>query len=612
MKKRNYGKILACVMALSINSTSVTNLSAEDTVDETTDITTETGQNDITDLNFTSEVESHEIEASTENTEMYTAEEDGTPVNTDEDTVSSDMSITPTTEYNEDKSMATLTLECADTDKNLNLTEDCLSFYEDVFVNGLLTKVDSEKNQIKYETSENGVWSFDVDITDDEGNVLSTQTLRFKVLEIEKTSIDEVSTQDTEGSSNEVATQATTSTVTASHDSKSIGISYTSNGSYSWTIPSSIDLNNQNTLTVSATKINEEANASLKIKVNSANDFKLVTSNGQSGTYTISKDGNPICNNSIVLETTEKGTTTTDLKFNADPANFMIADKYNDTLTFTAQNGYASGTILEVDGYKFIVMSQTDNDKYLVVDGQSIGNIQFQPNQDSEGNYYNIGKYDGNDLPNKRYDGQNSNVYEDSYIDKYLEETWFKSLPEDLQKAIVPTEIKQAAYSINASNPKWRWFNADDTHPSSAWYYNEGTTENPNWVIWNKANIPDDETGIYPLSGMVKKDKGYNGQSYNTITRHVFLPSVEEVANLVDLNNANKIYSFLKGTNNSLNHMWLRDTNAGSPRFAVNLDYYARSLYYDDVSYTWIGVRPAFVLDLSSLGATVSGNVSYK
>lgn len=612
MKRRNCGKILACVMALSINSTAVTNLSAEDTADEITDIASETEQTEISDLNFTSEMDNQETDTThADNTEVY-SDDNGSAVTLNEEVNLTDLSITPTTEYSEDKSKATLTLECADTDKNLNLTEDCQSFYEDVFASGLLTEVESEKNQIKYETSENGVWSFDVDVKDDEGNVLSTETLRFKVLEIEKSAADDVAVQTDESNTNAVATQTTTSLVTASHDSKSIGISYTSNGSYSWTIPSSIDLNNQNTLTVSATKINEEANASLKIKVNSANDFKLVTSSGQSGSYTITKDGNPITNNSIVLETTEKGTATTDLTFNADPGNFMIADKYNDTLTFTAQNGYASGTVLEVDGYKFIVMSQIDNDKYLVIDGQSIRNIQFQPNQDSEGNYYNIGKYDENDLPNTRYDGQNSNTYEDSYIDKYLEETWYKSLPEDLQNAIVPTDIKQAAYTYTASNPKWRWFSADDTHPSSTLYYNEGTTENPNWVVWSKANIPDDETGVYPLSGAVKKETGYNWQSYNTITRHVFLPSIEEVANLVDLNNANKTYSFLKGTNNSLNHMWLRDSNAGSPRYAVYLRYGTRSLDSNYVSIVWVGVRPAFVLDLSRLGATVTGCVNYK
>lgn len=45
-------------------------------------------------------------------------------------------------------------------------------------------------------------------------------------------------------------------------------------------IPSEINLNKQDTLTVSATKINEEANASLKISVSSENGFNMKSSTG--------------------------------------------------------------------------------------------------------------------------------------------------------------------------------------------------------------------------------------------------------------------------------------------------------------------------------------------
>lgn len=509
------------------------------------------------------------------------------------------------TTYSADNTSATLHMEYTDSDKTLELTEDSSEFYKDVFDKKLLVQNESSKNILDFTANSNGVYCFDVNIKDDKGTVIDTQQVRFKILDIAELENEEV--QEDENAVAPASVQ-TNSTVQASHDSKSLGVSYTSNGSYTWTIPSEINLNKQDTLTVSATKINEEANASLKISVKSENGFNMKSSSGRMGAYKITKDGNQIVNNSIVLETTSAGTTTADLKFTANPANFMTSGTYNDTLTFKAQNGYATGTVLEIEGMKFIVMAQTDDDKYMLIDGESLGNIQYQPNVASDGNY-KVGTYE---TPNeKRSDGQYSNTYEGSYIDNYLENTWYKQLPEKLQKAIQATDIKQAAYNNTSSNPKWRWFDPNGGS-NGDWYYNEGTTENPKWVRYDKATYPDDEQGAYPLNCWKYSEKGYNNTTYNTISRHVFLPSVEEVSNLVDLNNANKVYNFLKGTNNSLSHMWFRDSNSSSPRDAMNLNYGNRSVSYNYVTIPWIGVRPAFTVDLSTVSASVVDSVNYK
>lgn len=509
------------------------------------------------------------------------------------------------TTYSSDNTSATLHMEYTDSGKTLELTEDSSEFYKDVFDKKLLVQNDSSKNVLDFTANSNGVYCFDVNIKDDKGTVIDTQQVRFKILDIAEAENEEV--QQDENAVAPASVQ-TNSTVQASHDSKSLGVSYTSNGSYTWTIPSEIDLNKQDTLTVSATKINEEANASLKISVKSENGFNMKSSSGRMGAYKITKDGNQIVNNSIVLETTSSGTATADLKFTANPANFMTSGTYNDTLTFKAQNGYATGTVLEIEGMKFIVMAQTDDDTYMLIDGESLGNMQYQPNVDSNGNY-KVGTYEE---PNeKRPDGQYSNTYEGSYIDNYLENTWYKQLPEKLQKAIQATDIKQAAYNNTSSNPKWRWFDPNGGSKGD-WYYNEGTTENPKWVIWYKANIPDDAQGAYPLNCWKYSEKGYNNTTYNTISRHVFLPSVEEVSNLVDLNNANKVYNFLKGTNNSVNHMWFRDSDSSSPRNALYLDYSVRSMHDYIVTDPWIGVRPAFTVDLSTVSVSVVDSVNYK
>ena len=576
----------------------------------------------VNDLKFTSNIKMNtEMEteedgsAATDNTVQESEPASNENVSSSQNTV--DSSALETTEqqtsgelksettYSSDNTSATLHMEYTDSGKTLELTEDSAEFYKDVFDKKLLVQNDSTKNVLDFTANSNGVYCFDVNVKDDKGTVIDTQQVRFKILDIVDAENEEV--QEDENAVAPASVQ-TNSTVQASHDSKSLGVSYTSNGSYTWTIPSEIDLNKQDTLTVSATKINEEANASLKISVKSENGFNMKSSSGRMGAYKITKDGNQIVNNSIVLETTSTGTTTADLKFTANPANFMTSGTYNDTLTFKAQNGYATGTVLEIEGMKFIVMAQTDDDTYMLIDGESLGNMQYQPNVDSDGNY-KVGTYETPD--EKRPDGQYSNTYEGSYIDNYLENTWYKQLPEKLQKAIQATDIKQAAYNNTSSNPKWRWFDPNGGS-NGDWYYNEGTTENPKWVIWHKANIPDDAQGAYPLNCWKYSEKGYNNTTYNTISRHVFLPSVEEVSNLVDLNNANKVYNFLKGTNKSVNHMWFRDSNSSSPRYAMYLNCDIRSLSHDNVTISWIGVRPAFTVDLSTVSASVVDSVNYK
>lgn len=269
---------------------------------------------------------------------------------------------------------------------------------------------------------------------------------------------------------------------------------------------------------------------------------------------------------------------------------------------------YSTGTVLNIEGNDYIVIGQTEDGNYRLISGTNIGNMQYQPNVDANGNY-KVGTYE---IPDeKRPDGQNSNTYEGSYIDNYLENTWYKQLPDKLQKAIQATDIKQASYRNIASNPKWKWFDPNGGSNNN-WYYNEGTTENPKWVRYDKANYPEDEQGAYPLNCWKQSEKSYNNTTYNTISRHVFLPSVEEVSNLVDLNNANKVYNFLKGTNNSVNHMWFRDCNSSSPRYAVDLNYGIRSMDSGSVTDTWRGVRPSFVIDLSKIDYTVIGTVNYK
>lgn len=570
--------MLPCVLSATLASTIVTPVNAQQ--NET--------YNPVRDLQFTSEL-------NTDESHISTASEESVELKSD-------------VKYNEDKSSATMTITAPE-GYMLSLSDDWKASYKTFLDDGTIILQNENTNRINVTTNYKNIYRLEVNVKDKD-NTLTTQSIDFQALDIVSAQSDEQQeeTNVADSPAGEVNSRTVNSSVQTSHDSKSLGVSYTGTDSYVWSIPSEINLNNQDTLTVSATKANEEANASLKIVVSSENGFNMKSDTGRMGAYKITKDGNQITNNSTILETTSSGTSTADLKFTANPANFMTAEKYNDILTFKAQNGYATGTVLEIEGMKFIVMSQTDDDTYLVVDGESLENMQYQPNVDANGNY-KVGTYD---TPNeKRPDGQYPNIYEGSYIDNYLENTWYKQLPDKLQKAIRVTDIKQAAYNNTSSNPKWKYFDPNGGS-NNDWYYNEGTAENPKWVIYAKATFSDDEQGSYPLDYWRYSEKGYNNTTYNTISRHVFLPSVEEVSNLVNLNNANKVYSFLKGTNNSLYHMWFRDSNSSSSRMAMLLSHNSRSASYDYVTSPWTGIRPAFTIDLSKVNATVVDTVKYK
>ena len=164
-----------------------------------------------------------------------------------------------------------------------------------------------------------------------------------------------------------------------------------------------------------------------------------------------------------------------------------------------------------------------------------------------------------------RSDGQNINTYEGSEIDNYLENEWYNGLPSTMKAAIQATNIKQASYKM----------------------YNDLDS---------------------------KQETGPNGQIYNTINRHVFLPSLSEIGKAVDLKNSNKVHDFV-----NLCDFWTRDSLRVQDS-NYNNDYtYAMILHINHGLYgapvMWnhmIGVYPAFVIVLSKVDYTEVGHVDYK
>lgn len=499
--------MLPCVLSATLASTIVTPVNAQQ--NET--------YNPVRDLQFTSEL-------NTDESHISTASEESVELKSD-------------VKYNEDKSSATMTITAPE-GYVLSLSDDWKASYKTFLDDGTIVLQNENTNTLSITTNIKAIYRLEVNVKDKD-NTLTTQNIDFQVLDIVSAQSDEQQeeTNVADSPAGEVNSRTVNSSVQTSHDSKSLGVSYTGTDSYVWSIPSEINLNNQDTLTVSATKANEEANASLKIVVSSENGFNMKSDTGRTGAYKITKDGNQITNNSTILETTSSGTSTADLKFTANPANFMTAEKYNDTLTFKAQNGYTTGTVLEVGDYKLIVINQKESDKYLVISTTSIGDIVYNSkNQNTQ---------------------KGNNTYENSEIDNFLEKKWYNDLPLKMKEAIQLVEIKQVSY------------------PTC-----------------------DDITNV--------KENGYGDEKYNTISRHVYLPSVVDFNELIDLKDSTKVKKYLNG-----NTAWTRDSSFRNITEVVYLSSAIGALNCIESFYPQ-GTYPAFVIDLSKVNATVVDTVKYK
>lgn len=149
-----------------------------------------------------------------------------------------------------------------------------------------------------------------------------------------------------------------------------------------------------------------------------------------------------------------------------------------------------------------------------------------------------------------REDDQDKSTYEGSEIDNYLENEWYNGLSSTMKAAIQTTSIKQASYA----------------------------------------------TGNDPNS---KQETGYNGQVYNTISRHVFLPSVSEIGKVVNLKSSSKLQAFLNDIT-----IWTRDSYQSSYS-DVEVLFSGDGRLGNDCTFVKHSVRPAFVVDLSQVNYSV-------
>ena len=351
---------------------------------------------------------------------------------------------------------------------------------------------------------------------------------------------------------------STTSVFAAESGDKSTTLNYQVSSSYDWIIHSAIDFGADagvgktvdrtgNQVKVLKNVIPEGKYLNISVKGSGANDAFTIDNGGSEVlNYDVSDDNGAVGVNGTVLSVpagTNTATQNMGFKLNTTKKSAEVAGQYNGRVIYNASVGdknggttsgtvesYSAGDTLDIEGSKYVVLEQKENNQALVMTTSSIGNKKFQSTD--------------------RSDGQNKSTYEGSEIDSYLENDWYNSLSSTMKDAIQTTSIKQASY-------------ADPSDPDS------------------------------------KQETGRNGQVYNAISRHVFLPSVSEIGKVVNLKSSDKVKEFLNGTS-----LWIRESCHVFSKYAYFLNSDYDRLLNEYVGYAR-GVRPSFVIDLSQVNHSV-------
>ena len=201
---------------------------------------------------------------------------------------------------------------------------------------------------------------------------------------------------------------------------------------------------------------------------------------------------------------------------------------------------------IEIDGKEYRALEKMSDTKYLVMSMDFVDARIFQ-------------KYT---LPlSIRDDGKVINTYNGSNIDEFLE-NMYQEMPQNIKNAIILVEIQQDEY------------------------IEEGTMVKRNREIPAYSKVSSSES----------------------IIRHIFLPSIEEVGKAIDLDDEGTVLDFLHEAGDSLwrKDIWTRDKliSDGDNTAVMTIMQHFCSVFFDDAQITH-GVRPALVVDISKLNKEV-------
>ena len=256
--------------------------------------------------------------------------------------------------------------------------------------------------------------------------------------------------------------------------------------------------------------------------------------------------------------------------------------------------GYKPKDVVEIGGKNYVVLQDRGSNRYLVMDINGIGNREY--NTDNNGQDPNKCKYDS--TSDSWLTDTCNNQYEGSDIDEYLNGEYYESLSQDVKDAIVEANIQQNYYKHTYTNPNYKWIDEGDQtyngcNKTTCVLQPDGT-----WKPWNQHTPVKGEVGAYKLANVGNTDNF--GNATNTISRKVFLPSINEVTSIVNVNDQWEMDKFLRNENGAYIHMLFRDSRDSSRTHAVSGHYSSRSLYGSHVRYMSIMVRPAYVIDLEA------------
>lgn len=195
-----------------------------------------------------------------------------------------------------------------------------------------------------------------------------------------------------------------------------------------------------------------------------------------------------------------------------------------------------SGIIVKIEGKEYIILEQKENDKYLVMAAKNVAEKVFQDHC----------TYRVKTETQVRPDGQPSNMYEESTIDKYLEQFLYNKLSPKMKAAIQKTAIQQKAFDSSLVEQK--------------------------------------------------------GKESRIMVRHVFLSGLDEVMKATSLKDKDKFREFLNNED-----IWTRDMYVWKADKSVNgqqvlyLNAKRGDVFACAVQFKK-GIRPAFVIDLSKIG----------
>ena len=231
-----------------------------------------------------------------------------------------------------------------------------------------------------------------------------------------------------------------------------------------------------------------------------------------------------------------------------------FSDKASQKLDATSKINLYPKDVIKIDGKRYIVMKHIEENVYLLMAPKLDEMMLFNKCEELGENNQCI---------------KSSNIYQNSDIANYLDREYYKSLP--FRSAIVSQTINQKIYT------------------------DEDFIKNENY----KNVAAEGQAGLHLFDGSHASIKEAG-------THKVFLPSVDEFKEIININDSKQMGEFLKSDDPTNKYrFWMRDVldTKNSPfNFNVlNAGPVSRSMHYCFSTSDEVSVRPVFAIDLTNV-----------